>query len=127
MCHARRPSTRRLGTSPPSNFRRVAGASVSRRYALAVRLAQLILFTGDLDAGGVVLALHALRNEPAVIAPVPREASYWKPCFHADDVEATRAALVAAGATMRDIHRFDDVVLCDGCDPDGNVFQITTR
>lgn len=117
-----------------------------------MRLAQLILFTADverlrdfyvgtlglspieespgwirLDAGGVVLALHALRDEPAVETPVARQDSYWKPCFRAGDVEAARAALIAAGVAMGDLHRFGDVMFCDGIDPDGNVFQITTR
>lgn len=117
-----------------------------------MRLAQLILFTGDvarlrafyehalgltviedapgwvrLDAGGVVVALHALSGEPPVTKPVPRDDSYWKPCFHADDVPAAREALAAAGATMRQVVVFDSVMFCDGLDPDGNVFQITTR
>ena len=117
-----------------------------------MQLAQLILFTGDasrlrdfytgalgltvledtpgwirLDAGGVVLALHGLENEPVVESPPRREDSYWKPCFHAVDVEATRAELVAAGVPMGEIHRFGDIRFCDGHDPDGNVFQITTR
>lgn len=117
-----------------------------------MRLAQVILFARDvgrlrdfyvralgltvledadgwirLDAGGVTLALHALPQEPPVVTVVPREDSYWKPCFHADDVEAARTRLVAAGATMRDLHRWGDVVFCDGLDPDGNIFQITSR
>jgi catechol 2,3-dioxygenase-like lactoylglutathione lyase family enzyme len=117
-----------------------------------MKLAQLILFSGDvarlrdfyvgalgltvlteepgwirLDAGGPVLALHALRGEPAATRAAPREDSYWKPCFHAEDVEAARAALIARGTTMRELRRFGDVVYCDGLDPDGNVFQITSR
>jgi catechol 2,3-dioxygenase-like lactoylglutathione lyase family enzyme len=117
-----------------------------------MRLAQLILFSGDvgrlrdfyagalgltvvedtpgwirLDAGGVLLALHALPQEPPGSPDAPREDSWWKPCFHADDVDAARAALIGAGATMREPHRWNDVVFCDGLDPDGNVFQITSR
>jgi catechol-2,3-dioxygenase len=116
------------------------------------RLAQLILFTRDaerlrdfyletigltlidespgwirLDAGVVVLALHDLPGEPVVDPAVARSDSYWKPCFHADDVEAMRASLVAAGVAMGEIHRFGDVAYCGGIDLDGNVFQITTR
>jgi catechol 2,3-dioxygenase-like lactoylglutathione lyase family enzyme len=123
-----------------------------------MRLAQLILFSGDvvrlrdfyvgalgltvieeepgwirLESGGVVLALHALRGEVGTAAAagdgaaVAREDSYWKPCFHAEDVEAARTGLIAAGATMREVRRFGDVAFCDGNDPDGNVFQVTTR
>jgi catechol 2,3-dioxygenase-like lactoylglutathione lyase family enzyme len=116
-----------------------------------MRLAQLILFSGDverlrafyvgalgltvldeqpgwirLDAGGPVLALHALPSELAATGAA-REDSDWKPCFHAEDVEVARAALVARGVPMRDLRRFGDVAYCDGVDPDGNVFQITSR
>lgn len=117
-----------------------------------MRLTQLILFTGDisrlrgfyvdtlglgvvedtpgwirLDAGGVVIALHALPDEPAGDPTKPREDSYWKPGFHVDDVETTRARLIAAGVTMRAVFQFGDARFCDGLDPDGNVFQITSR
>jgi predicted enzyme related to lactoylglutathione lyase len=96
----------------------------------------LTLLDGDpadgfvrLDAGGVALALHALRNEPrsASGAPPPREDSHIKLAFHVDDIEAVRDQVAAKGAVMRDIHRFGDVAFCDGIDPEGNVFQITTR
>jgi hypothetical protein len=75
-----------------------------------------------------VLALHAI---PAHIAgpdtPAGRDDTYLKLCFHTDDLDAARAALLAAGVAMRDPHRWGDVAYCDGLDPDGNVFQITTR
>jgi hypothetical protein len=84
-----------------------------------MRLAQLILFS--------VFALHALHGEPPVAVPAARSDSYWKPCFHADDLEAARAALVEAGVAMGPLHRYGEAAFCDGHDPDGNVFQITTR
>jgi catechol 2,3-dioxygenase-like lactoylglutathione lyase family enzyme len=115
-----------------------------------MRLAQVILFTGDagrlrdfyvgalglsvledspgwirLDAGRGVLALHDLPGEPTGDPARRREDSYWKPCFQVDDVEVTRARLVAAGVAMGEVHRFGEVVFCDGTDPDGNIFQIT--
>ncbi|MCI0570077.1 MAG: VOC family protein [Myxococcaceae bacterium] len=81
-----------------------------------------------LDAGGSVLALHALRGEPpAAIPAVARQDSYLKLCFHTDDVPGTRASLVAAGVTMRNVKTFGAVSFCDGLDPEGNVFQVTTR
>jgi catechol 2,3-dioxygenase-like lactoylglutathione lyase family enzyme len=82
----------------------------------------------QLDAGGVIFALHAIRPGSRLPDPPPeRVASPIKLCFHVDDVEATRAALVAAGVSMRDVHRYGGVAFCDGIDPEGNVFQITTR
>lgn len=81
-----------------------------------------------LDAGGVVLALHAIKAGPQQVEPPPeRLDSYVKLCFHVDGIDEARGALVAAGVRMRDVHRFGDVAFCDGIDPEGNVFQITTR
>ena len=78
------------------------------------------------DAGGARLALHAI---PAAIAqgiaitepPRARAEGAIKLVFHAADLEAARARLVAHGAVM-----FDPRVSgsCDGLDPEGNVFQI---
>lgn len=81
-----------------------------------------------LDAGGVVLALHAIT--PARTRPDPppeRAAAVTKLCFRVDDVDAAREALVAAGVKMRTVNRIGDLAFCDGIDPEGNVFQITTR
>jgi catechol-2,3-dioxygenase len=81
-----------------------------------------------LDAGGVVLALHAIKAGPTLPEPPPeRVDSYIKLCFHVDEIDDARAALVAAGSTMRELHRYSDVGFCDGVDPEGNIFQITTR
>jgi catechol 2,3-dioxygenase-like lactoylglutathione lyase family enzyme len=81
-----------------------------------------------LDAGGVVFALHAIKAGPPRPEPPPeRVDSYIKLCFQVDDVDAARAALVAAGVHMRAAHRYGEIAFCDGIDPEGNVFQITTR
>ena len=83
-----------------------------------------------LDAGGAVVALHAIPPEvagPVADPPVAREDTCLKLGFHVDDVDAERARLVAAGVTMRDPVRFGALAFCDGLDPEGNVFQITTR
>ena len=81
-----------------------------------------------LDAGGVVLALHAIKPGRKLPEPPPeRVDSHIKLCFHVDDVDAVRTGLVEAGIRMRDIHRYNGVAFCDGVDPEGNVFQITTR
>jgi catechol 2,3-dioxygenase-like lactoylglutathione lyase family enzyme len=81
-----------------------------------------------LDAGGVVLGLHAIKAGPKLPGPPPeRVDANVKLCFHVDDILGERAALVAAGVRMREVHRFGDAAFCDGIDPEGNVFQITTR
>jgi catechol 2,3-dioxygenase-like lactoylglutathione lyase family enzyme len=80
-----------------------------------------------LSCGDAALALHALRGPAPADPPDERQDSHLKLCFHADDVPAARAALQARGVKMRDLVRFGDVTLCDGIDPEGNVFQITSR
>lgn len=78
--------------------------------------------------GGGVLAIHATSAAGAPASPpVVREDSWVKPCFHVDDIDAARTALVARGVTVRDVHRFESVAFCDAIDPEGNVFQLTTR
>jgi catechol 2,3-dioxygenase-like lactoylglutathione lyase family enzyme len=82
----------------------------------------------QLDAGGVVFALHAIKAGPKQPEPPPaRIDTYIKLCFHVDDVDAVRGTLIGAGVPMRDVHRYQGMVFCDGVDPEGNVFQITTR
>jgi catechol 2,3-dioxygenase-like lactoylglutathione lyase family enzyme len=81
----------------------------------------------DPDGGGV-LALHATAavGAPAV-PPAPRVDTAIKPCFHVDDVAAARALVIAHGAQARDVHRFGAVAFCDVVDPEGNIFQLTSR
>jgi catechol 2,3-dioxygenase-like lactoylglutathione lyase family enzyme len=94
----------------------------------------LVVVDGDADdgfvrmrdpAGGAVLALHFTK----VIGPPsgPRVDTALKPCFQVDDVDVARAALTGYGATMRDVHRWNTIAFCDGVDPEGNIFQVTTR
>src|SRR5688572_31547325 len=67
-----------------------------------------------LDAGGCLLALHAI---PAPIAakiaisdpPRVRAETPIKLTFHVDDVEAKRAELAARGAGMQEVRRFGEV------------------
>jgi catechol 2,3-dioxygenase-like lactoylglutathione lyase family enzyme len=79
-----------------------------------------------LDAGGCSVALHALpaggKGDGAA-----REDAYVKLAFFADDVAAERARLVAAGVRMSDVKAFGAIRLCDGLDPEGNVFQVSSR
>ena len=83
-----------------------------------------------LDTGGSVLALHALRRPDGASPPAgprpPRADTPIKLCFHVEDLDHQHARLVAAGVVMREIHHYSDVAFCDGVDPEGNVFQLTT-
>ena len=70
----------------------------------------------DFDAGGCHLALHKGTSRPGKT----------KICFYAADVSEARAALVARGIEMgRDPGPGDGLKLCNGKDPEGNVFQLS--
>jgi catechol 2,3-dioxygenase-like lactoylglutathione lyase family enzyme len=83
----------------------------------------------EFDAGGVMLALHAI---PAAIAetieittpPQAREATPIKLVFEVDDIGAARAHLISHGAVMFEPRSWGG---CDGLDPEGNVFQIVGK
>lgn len=74
----------------------------------------------EFDAGGSRIALHQSRAKAAGRPP--------KLSFFAADVAGTRAALVRRGATgigpVKSTGRFE---MCDGKDPEGNPFQISSR
>ncbi len=109
-----------------------------------MKLSQVMLFAKDMprtrtfyrdvsfDAGGCFMALHAI---PAAIAkdieitqpPRARSDTPIKFTFFADDVDAARGRLIAHGAEMLEVRRFGALSLCDGLDPEGNVFQISNR
>lgn len=74
----------------------------------------------DMDAGACRLAIH--RGAP------PRNARHApKVVFGARDIDATRQRLSDAGAKMGKVIEFEGLSFCDGADPEGNVFQISTR
>ncbi len=79
-----------------------------------------------LDGGGTSVALHALPGEPAGNG-APRRDAYVKLAFHASDIDGERERLMAAGVTMGEVVRFGAIALCDGVDPEGNVFQVSSR
>lgn len=70
-------------------------------------------------AGGCAIALHEgetkIGNRPPKLA------------FYAADVATTRATLTRRGAKMGKILSTAHFDLCDGKDPDGNAFQISSR
>jgi catechol 2,3-dioxygenase-like lactoylglutathione lyase family enzyme len=75
--------------------------------------------------GGAVLAIH--QADAAGPGDPERVDTWTKLCFHVDDVEAERAKLVARGVTAREIHTYGTIKYCDFIDPEGNIFQLTTR
>ena len=79
------------------------------------------------DAGGAALALHAIPPHIDVAVGKPRTETAIKFTFHAGDVTAERERLVARGARMGEVRQFGALALCDGTDPEGNVFQISNR
>ncbi|MDB4954234.1 MAG: hypothetical protein JWO36_1803 [Myxococcales bacterium] len=81
------------------------------------------------DAGGALFALHALPAATAkkisITDPPRRRAdTAIKYTFHVADVAAMRERLLDQGGHMFDLKHFGDLTLCDGMDPEGNVFQI---
>lgn len=82
----------------------------------------------EFDAGGAHLALHAIPPEVAAgievsEPPAPRGETPIKLVFQADDVEAARTRLTSHGAVLGETRAWG---ACDGLDPEGNVFQLTS-
>lgn len=85
----------------------------------------------EFDAGGVRFALHAI---PAEIAsgieisspPKPRERNPVKLIFLVEDVRAERARLESLGITMLNRPWQNPAESCEGIDPEGNIFQISS-
>ncbi len=73
----------------------------------------------EFAAGGCNLALHAGPGAPGKRPP--------KLVFYAADVAAGRAALVKRGAKLGPVKSAGSFDLCDGKDPDGNPFQLSSR
>jgi len=108
-----------------------------------MKMARVILFTAQMDAMstfyGEVLGLKRITNEKGwkeFAAGATRIALHSGPpspgrkgpkiVFHAKDVAALRAKLVARGAKFGKIHE-GEFCLCDGKDPDGNPIQLSNR
>jgi len=73
----------------------------------------------DYNAGSCRLALHQTVNP---------EAGKTKICFYSEDVSKTRAELISRGVKMgKEPDKDHELKLCDGKDPEGNVFQISNR
>lgn len=96
-------------------------AAMSRFYRDVLGLKPLSDEDGwkEFDAGACKIALHRGKAAPGSRSP--------KIAFYATDVAATRAALVRRGATLGKIMSGRDIDFCDGKDPDGNAFTISSR
>lgn len=81
------------------------------------------------SAGGCEICLHSLPEEyRSNGGEYPkREDTYTKFAFRSDDVERDRKYLLDNGLRMNEIVRYGDIDLCDGADPEGNIFQISNR
>lgn len=81
------------------------------------------------SAGGCEICLHALPEQyRAESSEFPkREDTHSKFVFRSDDVERDRQYLIQKGARMNEVVRYGDIDLCDGADPEGNIFQISSR
>ena len=80
----------------------------------------------EFEAGGCLLALHAIPAEIAkdidiTSPPLPRSHTPMKLVFETRDLEVARNHLLSQGAIMREPSTRG---ACDGLDPEGNVFQI---
>lgn len=61
------------------------------------------------------------------VPPRPRSDSPCKPVFQVDDLQQARQRAAAAGGQLYESQRewlFKEARVCDGVDPEGNVFQL---
>ena len=75
----------------------------------------------EMNAGGCSIAFHRCQEDSAV------RDGWVKIVFGSKDVGAEKQRLEGLGVRMSDIVEFDGIQLCDGRDPDGNWFQISSR
>jgi hypothetical protein len=73
----------------------------------------------EFSAGACNVALHRSKSTGAGRSP--------KIAFYASDVTAARTLLVGRGATMGKVMSGREIDFCDGKDPDGNPFQVSSR
>jgi catechol 2,3-dioxygenase-like lactoylglutathione lyase family enzyme len=95
--------------------------AMSKFYGETLGLEQVSSEKGwrEFDAGGACVALHSGPSSPGRKGP--------KIVFYAEDVAAMRETLVARGASFGKVRQGDVLCLCDGKDPDGNPIQLSNR
>ena len=109
-----------------------------------MKLARVILFTAQMEAMsdfyGKVLGLEQVMSEKGwrVFAAGSTHIAFHsgpsspgrkgpKIVFHAKDVAAARKKLMARGAKFGEVRDAGTFCLCDGKDPDGNPFQLSSH
>ncbi len=84
----------------------------------------------EFDAEGVRFALHAIpeiaRGIEISSPPKLREQGSIKLIFRVEDVRAERARLESLGITMLNRPWQNPLEACEGADPEGNIFQISS-
>jgi predicted enzyme related to lactoylglutathione lyase len=75
----------------------------------------------EFEAGGCTIALHHGGVEKKGRSRPP------KMVFYSGDVAGTRSTLVKKGVKMGPIQNIEFFKFCDGRDPEGNDFQISSR
>ncbi|PWN59096.1 VOC family protein [Chryseobacterium viscerum] len=84
-----------------------------------------------LDAGGAKIGLHKIGDQYLEkIEPGYTFDNNTKIVFEIDsDIELARNELISKNIQMREIKTFDNYPfwLCDGIDPEGNVFQLKSK
>ena len=73
----------------------------------------------EFDANGCVIALH---NGTSEVGRRPPKIGFWSA-----DVAAARESLIARGAKLGKVMSGGGLTRCEGKDPDGNPFQISSR
>lgn len=82
----------------------------------------------ELETGGCRLAFHKAHGPHGPIEePTGGPMNPHKIVFFAEDVEAARTEAMARGAPMSGVHKYGSLLLCDGQDPEGHMFQISNR
>ena len=82
----------------------------------------------ELDAGPCRLAFHKAHGPDGPIdAPTGGPGNPHKIVFFAEDVAAVRATLLDRGVEMGAIRTFGELTICDGSDPEGHRFQVSSR
>ena len=73
----------------------------------------------EFDAGGCGIALH---NGTSRVGARPPKLS-----FATEDITAARATLITRGAKLGEVKSGAGLSRCEGKDPDGNPFQLSSR
>ena len=75
----------------------------------------------ELDGGGCSIAFHQIDEHGDT------RDGWVKIVFGSKDVRGEKERLESLGLKMSEIVEFGEIELCDGIDPDGNRFQISSR